>query len=137
MAVTTLLKLAGFTNDPRYVGVAHQALTQMQPMLGQYPLGFGQWLQALSYTLAQPREIAIVGDPGSADTQALLKVVRNGYRPFQVVALGGPAPDKPAVPLLRDRGLLDGQATAYVCRDFACQAPVKEPEKLQAQLAPR
>ena len=75
MAVTALLKLAGLTNDLRYVDVAHQALTQVQPLMSQYPLGFGQWLQALSYALSQPREIAIVGDPQAADTQALLSVV--------------------------------------------------------------
>jgi uncharacterized protein len=88
MTVTTLLKLAGFTNDLRYVDISQQALGQMQPMISQYPLGFGQWLQALSYTLAKPREIAIVGDPDSADTQALLRIARDGYRPFQVIALG-------------------------------------------------
>jgi uncharacterized protein YyaL (SSP411 family) len=42
-----------------------------------------------------------------------------------------------AVPLLQDRGLVDGQATAYICQAFACQAPVTKPAKLQAQLAPR
>jgi uncharacterized protein YyaL (SSP411 family) len=103
-------------------------------MMGQYPLGFGQWLQALAYALSKPREIAIVGDPGSADTQALLSVARDGYRPFQVVALGSPSTEPPAVLLLRDRGLVNGQATAYVCRDFSCQAPISEPEGLQAQL---
>jgi uncharacterized protein YyaL (SSP411 family) len=85
MAVTTLLKLAGFTNELRYGDVAHQALAQIQPMMAQYPLGFGQWLQALAYALSKPREIAIVGDPDSADTQDLLDVVRDGYCPFQVV----------------------------------------------------
>jgi uncharacterized protein YyaL (SSP411 family) len=139
MAVTALLKLAGLTNELRYVDIAHQALAQMQTptgggMMSQYPLGFGQWLQALSYALSKPREIAIVGDPNSADTQALLSIVRDGYRPFQVVALGAPEPQSPSVPLLQDRGQLDGQATAYVCRDFACQAPVVEPEGLQEQL---
>jgi uncharacterized protein YyaL (SSP411 family) len=59
MAVTALLKLAGFTNELRYVDIAHQALAQMQPMMSQYPLGFGQWLQALAYALSKPREIAI------------------------------------------------------------------------------
>jgi uncharacterized protein YyaL (SSP411 family) len=159
MAVTTLLKLAGFTNDLRYVDIAHQTLAQMQPMMSQYPLGFGQWLQALAYVLTKPREIAIVGDPDSVDTQALLNVVRNGYRPFQVVALGSPLGQRPgrddmqlaqarqlpsnaadpvgriaAVPLLLDRGLVDGRAAAYVCRDFACQAPVADPEGLQSLL---
>ena len=61
MAVTTLLKLAGFTNDLRYVDIAYQTLAQMQPMMSQYPLGFGQWLQALAYALSKPREIAIIG----------------------------------------------------------------------------
>jgi hypothetical protein len=137
MAVTVLLKLAGFTNDLRIVGIAHQALAQMQPMLSQYPLGFGQWLQAMSYALSKPREIAIIGDPGSADTQALLKIVRGGYRPFQVVALGAPdgqRPGRAAVLLLQGRGLVDGQAAAYVCRDFTCQAPVTEVGALRAKL---
>jgi uncharacterized protein YyaL (SSP411 family) len=137
MAVTALLKLAGFTNGFRYVDIAHQALAQMQPIMSQYPLGFGQWLQALSYALSKPREIAIVGDPDSADTQALLSIVRDGYRPFQVVALGAPDPQSPSVPLLQDRGQLDGQAAAYVCRDFTCQAPITTPEALEPLLNTR
>jgi hypothetical protein len=139
MAATILLNLAGFTNDLRYVDIAHQALVQMQPMMSQYPLGFGQWLQALSYALSQPREIAIIGDPEAADTQALLNVVRGGYRPFQVVALGAPDAQSPAVPLLQDRGLVEGQGeharpAAYICRNFACRAPVVEPEGLRVLL---
>lgn len=77
----------------------------------------------------------LFGDPDSADTQGLLRVVRNGHRPFPVVALGAPAADEPAVPLLRDRGLVDEQAAAYVCRDFACLAPETEPSILQTRLA--
>ena len=134
MAVTALLKLAGFTNDLSYDDVAHQALARMQPMMAQYPLGFGQWLQALAYALSKPLEIAIVGDPNSANTQALLNVARKGYRPFQVVAFGVPVIAEAAVPLLQDRGLVDGQAAAYVCHDFTCQAPVTKPEGLRAQL---
>jgi uncharacterized protein YyaL (SSP411 family) len=110
-----------------------QALAQIQPMMRQYPLGFGQWLQALSYTLAKPKEIAIIGDPDASDTRALLDVVRNGYRPFQVVALGAPDAHL-AVPLVQDRGLVEGHAAAYVCRDFACQAPVTAVEKLRTVL---
>jgi uncharacterized protein YyaL (SSP411 family) len=134
MAVTALLKLAGFTNELRYVDIAHRALAQMQPMLTQYPMGFGQWLQALAYALSKPREIAVVGEPESTDTQALLNVARDGYQPFQVIALGAPDVQRPAVPLLQDRGLVEGHAAAYVCCAFTCQAPVTEPEGLRAQV---
>jgi uncharacterized protein YyaL (SSP411 family) len=134
MAATALLKLAGFTNEVRYVDIAHQALSQMQPMMSQYPLGFGQWLQALAYALSKPREIAIIGDPNSADTQALLSVVRDGYRPFQVVALAAPGSQPPTVPLLKDRGLVEGQPAAYVCRNFTCQVPVTTQQALEELL---
>jgi uncharacterized protein YyaL (SSP411 family) len=137
MAATTLLKLAGLTGEHRYVDIANQMLARMQPMMARYPLGFGQWLQALAFAVARPREIAIVGDPVSADTQALLGIVRGGYRPFRVVALGAPGAQLPDVPLLQGRRLVEGRATAYVCRDFACQAPTTEPEGLQAQLERR
>jgi uncharacterized protein YyaL (SSP411 family) len=111
MALATLLKLASFTNEVRYVDISHQALTQNQPMMSQYPLGFGQWLQALSYTLAKPKEIALVGEPDSADAGALLGVARDGHRPFQVIALGPPDGGTAAdgvgsiatVPLLQER----------------------------------
>jgi uncharacterized protein YyaL (SSP411 family) len=78
------------------------------------------------------------GDPDFADTQALLNVVRDGYRPFQVLALGGPSAHPSDVPLLRNRGLVEGQGeharpAAYMCRAFACQAPVADPDRLRAR----
>jgi uncharacterized protein YyaL (SSP411 family) len=134
MASTALLKLAGLTGDTRYADLAQQSLAHMQSVIGRYPLSFGQWLQTLSFALSRPREIAIVGDPEAADTQALLRVVQKGYRPFQVVALAASSPQPPAVPLVQDRGLVDGRAAAYVCRGFVCQMPVTEPDELGAQL---
>jgi hypothetical protein len=136
MAATALLRLAGLAVEPRYAELAEGSLAGVQPFLGRYPLGFGQWLQALAYALSKPREIAIAGEPQAVDTQALLGVIRSGYRPFQVVALGGPTAHSCDVPLLQNRGLVEGQAAAYVCRAFACQAPVTEPEKLQTLLQP-
>lgn len=39
-----------------------------------------------------------------------------------------------AFPALADKTALDGRATAYACRSFACQAPVHTAEQLAAQL---
>ena len=100
----------------------------------QYPLGFGQWLQALSYALSSPREIALVGDPTAADTRALLAVLRDGYRPHQVVALGAPTEETPTVPLLRQRTPVDGRATAYVCVRMVCQLPITSSKELRSAL---
>ncbi|MEO7664921.1 MAG: hypothetical protein ABIV26_07315, partial [Candidatus Limnocylindrales bacterium] len=46
-------------------------------------------------------------------------------------------PDSSAVPLLEGRVQLEGRPTAYVCRSFACQLPVTDPDALAAQLRDR
>jgi uncharacterized protein YyaL (SSP411 family) len=129
-----LLKLGGLAVEPRFTDLAREALAPMQAMMAQYPLGFGQWLQALSYALSSPREIALTGSPSAADSRALLAVLRDGYRPYQVVALGSSDKDALAVPILRHRTAVDGRATAYVCVRMVCQPPVTEPPALQATL---
>ncbi len=129
MATTVLLKLAAFTGDQRYADAAVRALRTVQRALTAAPLGFAQWLSALDFLLAQPKEIAMVGDVSSASD--LLKVVYDEYRPNQVVAVGQ---EDSAIPLLRGRTQLNGKATAYVCKHFTCQLPVTEPADLAKQL---
>jgi hypothetical protein len=136
MAATVLLKLAAFTGEDRYYRHAESLLGVLQPALIQSPLGFAQWLIALDFALGNPKEIALVGDQQSGDVQALLDVIRTGYRPHQVVALGRLRADRTsAIPLLLERPAIDNQATAYVCVRFACQRPTTDPQVLAEQLA--
>ena len=94
MAVTVLQKLAGLAVEPRYAEMAHESLACVQPMMAQYPLGFGQRLQALAYAPSRPHEVTLAGAPPALDMRALLAVLREGYRPHQIVALGDPNGDR-------------------------------------------
>jgi hypothetical protein len=134
MAALDLLRLSQLAVEPRYAEEAQRSLRQVQQMLGRYPLGFGQWLSALEYALAETREIAILGAPEDAEVQALLGACADGFRPHQVLAVGDPKEMEDTVPLLQDRPRVDGQATAYVCVDFTCQRPVTDPEALREML---
>ena len=140
MTATVLLKLAAYTGEGRYRNAAEAALGPVLPHLGRYPTGFGQWLVALDLALAPVREIAVAGDLSDPKTRGLLAVAFDGFRPHQVVAAGVPdlaASADRTVPLLRDRPMLDGRPTAYVCRGFVCELPVADPAALAARLAPR
>jgi uncharacterized protein YyaL (SSP411 family) len=106
-------------------------LRAVQPILGQHPTGFGQWLTAAAFALGEPREIALVADPAAA--AVFLDVIFHPYRPFQVVALKGPGDDSP-VPLLAGREQINGLPTAAVCHNFTCRLPVTDPQALRAQL---
>ena len=52
MAAFVLLRLAGLASAPRYAELARRSLRQVQPLLAQHPLGFGQWPIALDYALS-------------------------------------------------------------------------------------
>jgi uncharacterized protein YyaL (SSP411 family) len=132
MAATVLLRLGALTGESRYQEAAERAISTVAPVAQQYPAAFAQWLNGISFLLGEPVEIALSGDPAAADTRALLDVVRSEYRPFAVVAAG--RSEAASVPVLADRPQRDGRATAYVCRHFACRAPVTEPADLAAQL---
>jgi uncharacterized protein len=133
MAATMLLKLAALTGDARYADAASVAIAGVAPYAHRYPTAFAQWLNAIAFSIADQVEIAISGERDAQDTNALLLVARARYRPFAVVAAG--RSEGAAIPLLQDRPQRDGRATAYVCRGFACRAPVVEPADLAAQLA--
>jgi hypothetical protein len=50
-----------------------------------------------------------------------------------VVLAGGPeGSDRPE--LLRERPAVEGKPAAYVCEQFACKAPVTDPQDLAAAL---
>ena len=78
-------------------------------------------------------EVALVGDIKSAPFKALERTVAEQYVPALVLAGGAPTASSP-VKLLNERPLVDGKATAYVCRAYTCDKPVTEPAALSGQL---
>jgi uncharacterized protein YyaL (SSP411 family) len=133
MATLLLLRLAAFTGESRYRDAAEDALAPMVAIAAQHPTGFAQWLIAYQLAGTPIDEIAIVGDPAADDTRALLDVACDGFRPNRVVAVTAD-PDASVVPLLHGRAAIDGTATAYLCRDFACRQPTTDPLELTRQL---
>jgi len=133
MAVRVLLRLAALTGEGNYRLTAERALATVMPFARRYPTAFANWLSALDSALADPLEIAIVGDPAQAETRGLLGEVWRGFRPHRVLAVAA-NPDASAIPLLHGRRLIDDRPAAYVCRSFACRRPVTEPADLRREL---
>jgi len=134
-ATVVLLRLAALTGEGRYRTAAERAIGQVAPLAARYPTAFAKWLEAIDLSLSNVTEVAVVGDLASSDGRALLRVAGGGYNPARVLAAGPGDGQASEVPLLRDRPLLRGRPTAYVCRGFACRAPVTDPDALREQLA--
>jgi uncharacterized protein YyaL (SSP411 family) len=76
-----------------------------------------------------------VGAPADERTTALLRLIRQPYRPNVITALAADNIDGPTtIPLLDYRVKRGDAPTVYVCRNFACQMPVTTPEAAQELL---
>lgn len=131
VAADVLLKLAKLTGDDKYERFASTVLRLAAPQLKRHPQGFGRTLSAIEFYLGTPKEIVLIGD----EDGALARAVWSKYIPNKVVV---PADAKNAnegqLPLLAERTIIDGKATAYVCENFTCQMPVTSVEDLREQL---
>jgi uncharacterized protein YyaL (SSP411 family) len=136
VAADVLLRLAVIFDDATARSRAEAVLGDMTPLMERYPTGFGRYLAAAEFALAAPKEIALVGDPHAADTQALAEAIFRPFLPNKVVLLREPE-QSPAIPspLLAERSALNDRATAYVCEHYACKLPVTDAAALAAQLA--
>ncbi|MFL5638173.1 MAG: thioredoxin domain-containing protein, partial [Gemmatimonadaceae bacterium] len=133
LAVELLLHLAELQHDGEYRRRAVFVLeTAAEPMV-RFPIAFGHLLGSADMELYGAIEVALVGDVDGEGFKGLERAVAAHYVPSLVLA-GGPAGSNSIVKLLADRPLVDNRPTAYVCRSYACDAPVTEPDELAEQL---
>jgi hypothetical protein len=136
-AAGALLSHAAYTGSAEHRQAAIQALAPTAALAARAPRFIG-WGLAVAEALADgPREIAIVGPADDERTRLLRRTAFLGIAPGAVIAVGDKSQQAAAVPLLRDRGPVDGAPAAYVCRGFVCDAPTTNPAVLARALGAR
>ncbi|MES4831043.1 hypothetical protein ABVB25_28395, partial [Streptomyces anthocyanicus] len=70
--------------------------------------------------------------PADPAARGLHRTALLGTAPGAVVAFGTEGSDE--FPLLADRPLVGGAPAAYVCRNFTCDAPTTDPDRLRTAL---
>lgn len=128
-AADVLLRLAKFYGEEKYERFATTVLRLTSAQLGRFPQGFGRALSAIEFHLSTAKEIVVIGDRGNG----LEREVFETYLPHAIIALSESEASDP--PLLVDKGMIDGTATAFVCENFVCQRPVTDLEDFRKLLA--
>ncbi len=134
VAAHVLIRLTLLTGDDRYRRLAERVLKLMAASMMRAPSAFGHLLCALDLHLASPYEIAIIGKREADDARGLIRAAFNRFLPNKVVALAEPG-RAGTIKLLEAREPVGGKATAYVCRNFYCEAPVTDAAELAGQLS--
>ncbi len=135
MFARVLIRLVAYTGKGEYDDAARRMLNPLANAMREYPQAFGEALSAVDAVVNGITEIALVGDPSDDAMRALMHVISGQYRPNAIIALASnDVEGESVIPLLSYRVKRGGAATAYVCRQFACQMPVTTPDALVAQL---
>ena len=136
VASDLLLRLSVITGNDNYAAKAVAPLRSLAELMGRAPAGTGRWIAALDFYVSTAKEVAVIGPPDDPATSELLRTVNGRYIANRVLAGadGAESATSSGLPLLEGRGLVDGQPTAYVCENYACQLPVTDAAALAAQL---
>jgi len=138
VTVRNLLQLAHLTGDSAYADRAQRSLERFGPSLGRVARVMPLMLSTVATWHGRTSQVVIVGHPG-AERAALEAEVARVYLPCGVQLTIEPGETQEALasrlPWLGAMSMVNGRATAYVCQDFTCQAPVTDPSALRALIA--
>jgi aryl-alcohol dehydrogenase-like predicted oxidoreductase len=135
-AAWVLARLAAHLDRPDLREAAAGAIQAYGRAIASHPRAFCQSLAVVDFLLEPPVELALIGSPGDPRLEALAAAAGGRYLPNRIVAHhdpgSGAAPD---LPLLAGKTPVAGAPALYVCRNFACRAPVTDPASIDAALA--
>lgn len=140
IAAQNLLRLARFTYDAGLSQKADEQLKAFAGTVADYPIGYAAYLSAVDMAFRPEAEIVLAGIPDDPVIQEMRKMIGERYLPNSIVIFHPVELTKTVstvdeiIPLVQGKTAIGGKATAYVCENFACQAPVTKPDELKELL---
>ncbi|MGE0041387.1 MAG: thioredoxin domain-containing protein [Vicinamibacterales bacterium] len=128
-----LLTLGRLTGERSYLDRAQAAIRSFGERLTAHGRTVPMMAAALATSVAPAGQIVIVGPHGREDTVRMVTAAARAYRPFTLVLPIDPArlaEWAARLPWVGAMTMAGGRATAYVCREFACDAPTTDPDHL-------
>ncbi len=138
VAAMNLLRLATLLNDEARRTQGVRCIEAFRAQWSATPHGLPQMLCALELALEAPRHVVLAGDPGEEDFRALAAVVHERLGPRRTLLAATNEAERAwwaaRAPWMAEMRPIGGRATAYVCEEHTCRAPVTEPGELRTIL---
>ncbi len=135
MAVEALTRLGNLTGNSAFKESAATTLNRTTDMVAKYPTAFGRMVTVMQMACTDSLEIVIVQGDDPKDSIDLLNEAWARFAPSRNVAVVTEDSRKLLdTDLVSGKEALDHHATAYVCRNRSCSAPVANATLLGALL---
>lgn len=136
VAALNLLRLSRLTGHEEIMRVADEQMKALGGDAALHPQAHAYLMLAVQFLFGPAQEIVIAA-PNREAAEEMVREVRSHYMPNAVVSVVTDEIREKVLslaPMLADKSVQDGRATAYVCENFACQAPVTSVEELRQQI---
>jgi uncharacterized protein len=133
VSVANLIVLGHLLGDAEALEKVERTLARGGPYIGRTARAVPFMLSNLSTFHAGMRQVVIIGARGSQKVRSLLEAAASVYQPFTTVIpvnVTDQARLAELLPLVASMTMTDGEPTAYVCRNFACDEPTTSPARL-------
>jgi len=131
IAAMALLRLSVFTGEDGYERKAEASMKALIHHMEQVPSAVTSWLAAVDFLRSDSREVVLIGAQDDPAIVEMKREIRKKYSPNTVLAGATQKPDESEQsPLLQGREQVGGNATAYVCENYACKLPVTSAAEL-------
>lgn len=128
IALYNLLRLARISGEAFFEVYANKLLKVFSNEVKSQPLGHTFMLAGLEFALGPTLNVVLVGDLSDKSTVSLLAAIRKEYLPNLTITLWTPEKTSTVPGVVYEK--IDGQPTAYVCRDQTCMPPTNKIDKI-------
>ena len=123
-----LIRLHYYYGNENYREIAAASMDKAGVYINKYPHAHSTAIFVNRYLSEGPHEIALSTVDGD---NSLLKVIRDKYLPCKIIAETSSGLD---IPLIKDKGPIEGKSTAYICKNYSCKEPITDDKVLKNQL---
>ena len=135
-----LLRLGRMASDSDLEQSGHAVAAYFAGSLNENAGAYPAMMLALNYALGPATEVVVAGDPDRSDTQQILRAVQSVFAPGTVMVFrpDDDETDSPAIdrllPVTAPFKSNEGAPLAYVCKEYACQAPTGDIAEVLVQI---
>ncbi len=92
-------------------------------------------MQSLLLTEYPTKEVIVLGEQENQDIQAFVQKLQQAFLPDVSLLVSETGENLASVsPFAKDYQVLEGKPTAYICKEFTCEAPINDLEEAMKKI---
>jgi uncharacterized protein YyaL (SSP411 family) len=132
VAMLNLLRLERLTGKAHLGEMAAKIASSFSQAVSRFPAGYTQLMIAVDFALGPSYEVVLAGNPDSEPARQMAMAIRKAFTPntVRLFKIFGDDEICSIAPYTAQLEAPREGCTAYVCRNFACELPIADTQRL-------